>query len=361
MSKSKINILFVLPSLKAGGAERVISFIASNLNPNKFTCTLIVVGQKKDAIYNTEGIEVLFLNKRRVLNAIPKLFKHILIKNPDIVVGSIAHVNRVLAMLSIFFFNTKFIGREASVLSIMNSFNTKKSVFHFPFFKNYHKYLDAVICQSIDMANDLISNNLFSKEKIHIINNPISGYLPIKSSKPITTVKEFITIGRLSKEKGHLRILEAISKLSFEYNYTIIGTGDEKDAIIQHAKHLGIIDNIKIIPHTNTVAQYLSNSDIFIQGSYVEGFPNALLESCVVGTPVIAFNAPGGTKEIIEESINGYIVENTTQFIETLNMMVQKDWDPKRINASVTKKYNKELILEKYEALFNSLSSKSKP
>ena len=47
------------------------------------------------------------------------------------------------------------------------------------------------------------------------------------------------------------------------------------------------------------IIDYLSDSDFFIQGSYVEGFPNSVLESCSVGTPVIAFNCPGGTKEII--------------------------------------------------------------
>ena len=53
----------------------------------------------------------------------------------------------------------------------------------------------------------------------------------------------------------------------------------------------------------------------FIQGSYVEGFPNAVLESCSVGTPVVAINCPGGTKEIIEHATNGFLVVSDDDFI----------------------------------------------
>jgi glycosyltransferase involved in cell wall biosynthesis len=89
---------------------------------------------------------------------------------------------------------------------------------------------------------------------------------------------------------------------------------------------------------------------MFLQGSYVEGFPNALLESCVVGTPVIAFNAPGGTKEIVENGINGFLVYDEGEFIEKLKG--NRVWSPKEIRESVYRKFNKDKILMQYEQLF---------
>ena len=76
---------------------------------------------------------------------------------------------------------------------------------------------------------------------------------------------------------------------------------------------------------------------MFLQGSYSEGFPNALLESCSVGVPVIAFNAPGGTKEIIDNGINGYIVENEEDYISKLKE--DRIWDPKIVKDTVYKKF----------------------
>mgnify|MGYP000064476028 CR=1 FL=1 len=82
--------------------------------------------------------------------------------------------------------------------------------------------------------------------------------------------------------------------------YLIAEIGGNHEGDFEKAKELSLIQFIKHIPFTSNVNDYIAENDMFLQGSYVEGFPNALLESCVVGTPVLAFNVPGGTKEIIE-------------------------------------------------------------
>ncbi len=89
---------------------------------------------------------------------------------------------------------------------------------------------------------------------------------------------------------------------------------------------------------------------MFLQGSYTEGFPNALLESCAVGIPVLAYNVPGGTKEIVEDEINGFLVENENEFLERLND--KREWIPSSIRESVYKKFNKDKILKDYENFF---------
>ncbi len=90
----------------------------------------------------------------------------------------------------------------------------------------------------------------------------------------------------------------------------------------------------------------------FVLSSFTEGFPNALLESCAVGTPVIAYDAPGGTKEIIENGVNGFIVKNEREFLNKISYLVSTPLDPRTINKSVYKKFSKEVILFKYEQLF---------
>ena len=200
------------------------------------------------------------------------------------------------------------------------------------------------------MADDMINNHGFLSSKVEIINNPISSLPPLKNRINKSKIKRFVTVGRLSKEKGVLRIIRILSKVDFQFTYTIIGDGDEKENVFKEAKKLGIIDKITHIPFTKNVNHFISNHDLFLQGSFVEGFPNALLESCVVGTPVVAFNVPGGTKEIVEHGINGFLVENEEEYIKCLQKNVI--WKPKEIRESVVKKFNKEKILRKYENMF---------
>ena len=66
-NSSRKSIVFVLPSLAAGGAERVMSFIAQNINKQKYDVTLIVFGFEKDKAFEVANIKIIYLNKPRVL------------------------------------------------------------------------------------------------------------------------------------------------------------------------------------------------------------------------------------------------------------------------------------------------------
>ena len=174
------------------------------------------------------------------------------------------------------------------------------------------------------MANELLEIYPIKKKKVVVINNPISDDFSVKDTTDSTSLKtQFITVGRLHPEKGHKRMLNVLSKLEFDFHYTIIGDGQEHDTIVKQTQALGIYENITIIKYTKEVSKYLNQSDIFLQGSFAEGFPNALLESCAVGTPVIAFEAPGGTSEILEHGINGYLAKNEDDYLNYINVLNQ--------------------------------------
>src|SRR5690606_8547673 len=177
--------------------------------------------------------------------------------------------------------------------------------------------------------------------------NPISDTFKLKETHQKNKPIQYITVGRLSKEKGIDRILKILSKLNHPFHYTLIGNGAEREHLFDLVKDYNLTDNITHIEFTKDVSTYLERSDVFLQGSHFEGFPNCLIESCSVGTPVIAFNVPGGTKEIVQNNVNGFLVENEDEFIEKLNDF--KDWHPEEGRASVYQKLNKDLILHKYK------------
>lgn len=347
-----IKIVFIVPTLFAGGSERIVSFLAQNIDKTKFDATLIVIGLKAESAYEVTNINVEFLEKSRVLNAILPLYKYLKNNKPDIVLSVIGHLNTVMAYLSIFFPKTKFIARESTVLSVDAELSKGKNssvIFNF-LADNRFWFFDKIICQSADMLDDIKRFNGVVTEKLIVINNPITYDFVVKDNLQKNECLKLITVARLSKEKGVLRILEILSKLNRPFHFTLIGDGPEKETIMSVVKTYHLQDKFTYIPFTKNVEIYLSANDYFLQGSYVEGFPNAVLESCVVGTPVIAFNVPGGTKEIITEGINGYLVNNEDEFLEKLQN--NKEWNSKEISISVYEKFNKEKVLQQYEALF---------
>lgn len=363
MKSNKINITFILPTLHAGGAERVISFVAKELNHDKFNTTLIIIGHQKDSYYDVEGIKIIFFEKPRVMTAVLSIYNYLRINKPDIVVSAIEHLNTVIAYISIFFPKTKFIAREVNVLSVLYSIE-KSAKFNFfdILYKNRFKYFDAVICQSQDMREDLNTHFKINHNKLIVINNPISDGFNVKTSNLLNKNLQLITVGRLAKQKGYDRIIKALSQLKIPFHYTIIGNGPEKEEIDSLIEQFHLKGKVTHIEFTKNVAEYLTQSNIYLQGSYVEGFPNALIESCAVGTPVIAFNAPGGINEIVINDVNGYIVNNEKEFIEQINNINTNNiFEPNKVSESVYSKFNKNLILKQYEDLFlNIIETKSK-
>ncbi|WP_040281888.1 glycosyltransferase [Psychroserpens damuponensis] len=357
MTTSKIDIVFVLPSLVAGGAERVMSLIAKNINNNDFNTTLVVIGYEKDKAYNVDGLHVIYLNKPRVGKGIPMLFKYMAKAKPDVVVSCMSHLNTALALILLCFPKIKLINREANIKKVTALYNTTNNSYFGNVLKQVaDKRTNAIICQSKDMAEELISEYKIPKSKITTINNPISDDFKPSQNKKNNAIKTYITVGRLHEEKGHLRLLNVLSKLNTPFKYLIIGTGEWEANIKKHVEKLDLKPHVEFIDYTNEIPKYLETSDIFLQGSFAEGFPNALLESCAIGTPVIAFNAVGGTNEIVEQGVNGYLANDENEFLNYIKQLNQQPLNAIAVSNSVFAKFKKEHIVNQFEVLIKKVA-----
>ncbi|MEO2051238.1 MAG: glycosyltransferase [Allomuricauda sp.] len=354
------EVIFVLPSLRAGGAERVMSFLASNLPENKYRISLIIIGHKKDQAYTLDDkkIEIVFLEKNRISKSFFLLFNEIRKRKPDIVISSIAHLNVMLSFMAFFLRRTAFIAREANVDRVRKKFSKRKKRFGGIDLKRIgYRFPKAIICQSQDMYDGFIEEYPYFKSKTYIINNPVTDDFLLKEKKEFNGPKRFITVGTLHPRKGHDRLLRSLASYPLPFEYTIVGDGEKKTELLQLAENLNIRDHITHVPFTNEVAKYLANSDFYLQGSYVEGFPNAVIESCAVGTPVLAFDAPGGINEIIENGVNGHVSGTEQEYLENLVAYTKSaNMDPTIVRTTVLNKYGKKIILRKYEELFEKIA-----
>jgi len=119
--------------------------------------------------------------------------------------------------------------------------------------------------------------------------------------------KQIIFAGRLSSEKGIDSLISIAQKLSDEIHLIILGAGPEEQKIKDLTK---THKNIHFLGYQNKkdTISLIRGSDILIQPSLQEGISSTLLEAMVCKTAIIASNV-GGNKEIIENGINGMLVE----------------------------------------------------
>jgi glycosyltransferase involved in cell wall biosynthesis len=251
------------------------------------------------------------------------------------------------------------INREANIKKVTALYNfSKKSFLGNVLKKIANKRTNAIICQSKDMAQELILELKMPKSKVTIINNPISDAFVLSLNRKNNDITTYITVGRLHEEKGHLRILNVLSRLKTPFKYIIIGSGDWENIIKKHIEKLDLKDHINFINYSNKIPEFLESSDVFLQGSFAEGFPNALLESCAIGTPVIAFNAIGGTTEIVEHGVNGYLAKDENEFLYYLTQLNEYPLISKTVSESVFAKFKKEHIVDQFENLIKKVAKK---
>ena len=171
--------------------------------------------------------------------------------------------------------------------------------------------------QVIGVSNKLSKDlRTFANTNVKTIYSPSFDKDIIKDSKmPIKLKKNFkylINVSRFSKRKDHYTTLKAFKIVTKKFNrikLILVGYGPEHKNIIKYAKYLNIYDKIIIINKTQNPYPYIRKSKLLILTSLYEGFPNILVESLMLGTPVISTNMNSGASEILLNGKGGDLIK----------------------------------------------------
>lgn len=359
------KITFLINNLRGGGAENVCVTLANGFVGNGIDVDLVVLSldgavRDKDLDKKINLINLNTKNARKSFGTIKNYIQEN--KTKKILV-----FNFQLAILLVWmrlFFNMKFklFARNINTLSKKAKNETSfwhKYMTHF-LVKIFYKKVDLVICQSDGMAVDLIKNYHFKEDKIITINNPINqkveNYIKENpNAKMNTSDKMILFIGRLEKQKGLHYLLEAFSKLkNKEVVLKILGKGSLELELKKLAKELKIEDRVIFEGFKTEIIPYILDAKAVVLTSLYEGFPNVLVESIALGTPVVSFDCQSGPSEIIEDGTNGFLVEylNVEDLATMLDSALGQEWDEKVIKESA-KKYSSDGIVSRYLDVIN--------
>lgn len=357
----KKTIVFILPDLNPGGAERIVTTLLNHIDREKYNAKLLLM--RKEGTYLevlNPSIEIVHLKVERIRQSIIPILSYIFKHKPDLVFTGYGEVNAYISPFIPIFRKTKFIARETNVVS---KHVTKKIIrFFYKFYPNFKN----IICQSDDMKNDLIQNFNIKENRIVKINNPVDiEFIQNKMNEPIenelynTSNKKVIAIGNLSYRKGIDNLLKVFSYLKDQpISLFILGDGAEKEDYLKLKKELKL-ENVYFLGIQKNPYNYLKKSDLFILSSRYEGFPNVLLEAGTCGTYAVANNCPGGINEIIQDKINGEIaeIEQYESFANKIKEVLSQNHDKQKIQNSIISRFSKDIILKKYYTLFNEITN----
>ena len=144
----------------------------------------------------------------------------------------------------------------------------------------------------------MVQNNIFDLKLIQK-----------KSSEKCDLVHQdcinLIAVGRLDKFKCYKHLLRAyklVTERSKNTKLIIVGDGEERDSLIKLTEKLHLNKYVVFVGNAGNPFAYMGKSDIFILSSYMEGFPNVIVEAMACGLPIISTDCYTGPREILSVS-----------------------------------------------------------
>lgn len=170
---------------------------------------------------------------------------------------------------------------------------------------------DKVITVCEAFARDLSENKGISRDRILVQHNSIRPEPAVSTEQATALRRELsvadheqvvLAVGRLSKEKAHVDLIEAFKQLcetnpEISVKLVIAGDGPEREKLEALTVSLGITDRVIFAGHVRNVQPYYAIGNVLANASHSEGSPYVLLEAMAAGVPVVATSV-GGVPEI---------------------------------------------------------------
>lgn len=352
---TKIKIGMLIPSLQAGGMERVMSTLIWHFSKRmNVEVHLILFGKSREIFFSLpENINIhtpsfLFKNKLRIISTIKTIIflRNTLKKIEPTASLSFGEYWNNLVLLSAFGLKIRI------YVSDRSQPNKPLTYFHEKLRKWLYPNAAGVIAQT-EKAKKIYSK-LYKHKNIQVIANPINSNL----INNVLNENIVLSVGRLINSKHHDELIRIFVR-SYVPGWRLLILGDEslnqnnKPKLEKLIKELNAEHKVELLGKIKDVEKFYSKSKIFAFTSSSEGFPNVIGEAMSAGLPVIAYDCIAGPSEIIEHGNNGFLIPlfDEKQFAKKLKELMLNETLRKFMseNALLTsKKFTIDKICDEY-------------
>lgn len=371
--QEKKRATFLINSLAGGGAEGVCVNVANGLAEQGWDINLVVLHLNneayKDRVSSKVKLDVLGVNHMR--HSFFTLKKYINKNRPGkIIIFNYELTVPIILLRILFRFKYKIIARNINTISAARMQAKKERLWQRYISSNlvsfFYSNVDHVINQCNAMEKDLLKIYPKLTGKTSVIYNPIAQHIEeYSSSNNLRYVEKedyFLCVGRLEEQKAFHYAIEAFSiilKTYPNYRLKIVGQGSLEISLKQLSINLGIDDRVDFEGFQKNTIPYYLHARATLLTSLFEGFPNVLIESIALGTPVIAFDCPSGPSEIIKQGVNGYLVEKNNQedFVAKVHQVLTDGFENSELLKTVNFTQSCQVVKQWEELLTSEVAS----
>lgn len=310
-----MKIMFAIPTLGTGGAERVASILANHFsktneveifvfeqsNVERYHIdTRVSVKQANVAVKRGNKLRAIVNYAASFVKQRKALWDEIVKFKPDVVISFLPKADML----------TYTVARKMNFAWMPSERNDPLARSKIERFILNHIYRHAtmLVCQTQKVARYYEGKGV---KNTCVIRNPL--ILKTGDDLQVDVPKDyFIAVGRLDQQKDFEMLINAFAKAVKEGNcgdkLVILGDGPLRERLDRQIETLGLTDTIMLLGRKTNVNSYLKKAKAFVMSSKYEGLPNAMLEAMAAGLPVISTDFfTGAAKEFVDEE-NGIVV-----------------------------------------------------
>ena len=224
--------------------------------------------------------------------------------------------------------------------------------------KNSAKNLDYLVLVSKELqeyyAKELKGSKCMTIAIPNFLEDMPTSLAPLKN-------KRFISVGRLSKEKGYMDLLKLYHKIVMDYpdwTLDIVGDGLEREHLEEYIHNHSLEDKVTLhgFQGKEYIDSLLHKASLYLMTSYTESFGIVLIEAMSHGLPCIAYDSAEGAREIILSGENGYLIKNRNQkvMIEKIESLMKDEKGRMKLGKQAREsvhKYSSEVVGEEWYTL----------
>lgn len=348
-----MKIMMVTPVFDTGGTEVYILNLIKYLNENGEDVKLLTGPGAREKSLIEQRVDYKIVNSLKNKGIIDLfkssiiIFQAISMYKPEIIHTS-SVVTTVVSKVSVALYNILYRKKVKIVVTLHGGPNRdieKKSA------KIFNKCANIVIALSNNSKDKLIDNGL-SNKKIRVVYNGIEmlkhttdeSYISNNESK----VVRVLVSGRLTEQKGHRYLLDAIKVLKEKHSnlrLIILGDGELRQDLEQKVQKLEISDIVEFLGFKENVYEYINISDIFILPSLWEQFPISILEAMFLEKPIIASNVNGVGEQLGDA---GILINpgNVDEIVEAIDLLISDKKKRKELGKAARRRFLDNFTLE---------------
>lgn len=370
-TETMIKILFFIPGLSEGGAEKVMCNLVNNLDQSTFDITVQTIDKYEPNQYLADGIHYkainrcrtrmgkkLFLYWFRLCAELKVAYRFFVKADYDIEVAYLeTAATKIIAQST----NKKAIKLAWVHCDLSKKEGMRQSVKKVR--KQYARY-DKIVCVSEDVRRGFI--DLYGRHyDTVVLHNVIDDTEILKKAQSPITIREsndnkmrFLALGRLTYQKNFAYLIDTCARLhddGFKFQLDILGSGPEKENLEKQINALGLKDYVKLRGYEDNPYPWMKKADVIVCSSRYEGISSVILEALFLGKAVITTPCSGMT-EILGKSIYGMIAEDSDHGLyDCMKCMITDSkikvhYEQKALERR--KDFSKEEILKETETFF---------